>query len=572
MNIIISQYIRTLKERNELDRLLPSLILSMGIVPLFTPQTGTRQYGVDIAAIGQDPEDLISKLFLFVVKQKDLGRSEWDSGPQSIRQSFNDIIDVYIKNCVQPKHKKLPVKIILATSGDLKEELNQSWAAYLSGNATYEFDFWGADKLSTLVGNYMLNEHIFNDKLQSQLRKSLSLIKENDYSRDDYHSLLMNLLQLTPDGAAVSVLKKKDLENALRTSYLASSILSSWALHDGNAKQALFVSERFILWAWHRINLEKKPNLYLPTFVNFLRSYINTALEYISKLQPYFHTQYAVSLYSHEASLVNITVFEQIGIISTIGMVILLLIARVSNENERKELVSYVEIIADCLAALIENNPASGSPRFDGNVIDITLCFIFLKGVGRGEFLENWLKTLVARIDFVFKIGRNHPISSDLIDDLVEVDCNSSEKNIFIKTSDTSWIIPTLAGFCVLFDKSEGYDVLRDGTEDAYKHVYSQLWHPTINVYKHLYFHQAQNHDGETEVPISYPRDMSIYKLRMEAVSKNQRYNIIASSPAVRAGFPMLDLIACRHFRTPVSPVLWYAFLQPVNPSNKLEE
>jgi hypothetical protein len=568
MNIIVSQYIRTLKERNELDRLLPSLILSMGIVPLFTPQTGTRQYGVDIAAVGIDPDDLTSKQFLFVVKQKDLGRNEWDSGPQSIRQSFNDIIDVYIKNCVQPKHKKLPIKIVLTTSGDLKEEINQSWAGYISGNTAYEFDFWGADRLSALVTSYMLNENMFNDKLQSYLRKSLSLIKENDYSRDDYHSLLMNLMQLAPNGEAISVLKKKDLENALRTSYLASSILSSWALHDGNAKQALFVSERFILWAWHRINLEKKPDTFFTLFVDFLRSYITIACEYILKLQPYFHTQHAVSLYSHETSLVNITVFEQIGIVSTIGLVALLLTSKVNDENERNELEKYIEVIANCLTALIDNNPSSGSPRLDGNVIDITLCFIFLKNVGKRDFLESWLKTLVYRIDFVLKIGRNHPISSDLIDDLVEADCNSSDKNIFRKTSETSWIIPTLAGFCALFDKSEGYNVLRDGVGDEYKHVYSQLWHPTSNVYKHIYFHQAQYYDGETEVPINYPLDISIYKLRMEAVSNNTRYNIIANSPAVKAGLPMLDLIACRHFRTPVPPVLWYALLHSKNSSD----
>lgn len=570
MNIIVSQYIRTLKERNELDRLLPNLILSMGIVPLFTPQTGTRQYGVDIAAVGIDPEDLTSKLFLFVVKQKDLGRNEWDSGPQSIRQSLNDIIDVYIKNCVQHKHKKLPIKIILTTSGDLKEEVNQNWAGYISGNTAYEFDFWGADKLSTLVGNYMLNENIFNDKLQSYLRKSLSLIKENDYSREDYHSLLMNLMHLSPNGETTSVLNKKDLENALRTSYLASSILSSWALHDGNAKQALFVSERFILWAWHRINLEKKPDAFFTIFVDFLKSYISTTCEYISKLQPYFHTQHAVSLYSHETALVNITVFEQIGIVSTIGLAALLLVSKIHDENESRELVKYIEVIADCLTSLIDNNPSSGSPRLDGNVIDITLCFIFLKNVRRNDFLENWLKTLVSRIDFVLKIGRNHPISSDLIDDLVEADCNSSDRDIFKKTSDMSWIVPTLAGFCALFNKKEGYDVLRNGTENAYKHVYSQLWHPTINVYKHLYFHQAQNYDGESEVPINYPSDMSMYKLRMEAISKNQRYNVIASSPAIKAGFEMLDLIACRHFRTPVPPVLWCSLLQPMNPSDKL--
>ena len=176
MKVLISQYIKTLKERNELDRLLPSLLLSMNIVPLFTTQTGTRQYGVDIAAIGKDPEDDVKKVFLFVIKQKDLGRTEWDSGVNAIRPSLNEIFDVYIKNHLLPEHKTLPIKIILSTSGDMKEELSQSWAGYIDDHKPYEFDFWGAAKLATLIEGYMLNEHIFNDNDRTDLRKSLSLI------------------------------------------------------------------------------------------------------------------------------------------------------------------------------------------------------------------------------------------------------------------------------------------------------------------------------------------------------------------------------------------------------------
>ena len=48
--LVIAEYLRTLKERNELDRLLPDLLVEMGYVPISRPQTGNRQFGVDIAA------------------------------------------------------------------------------------------------------------------------------------------------------------------------------------------------------------------------------------------------------------------------------------------------------------------------------------------------------------------------------------------------------------------------------------------------------------------------------------------------------------------------------------------
>lgn len=51
MKLILSQYLRTLKERDEFDRLLPDILLAMGYVPISRPQTGIEQHGVDLAAV-----------------------------------------------------------------------------------------------------------------------------------------------------------------------------------------------------------------------------------------------------------------------------------------------------------------------------------------------------------------------------------------------------------------------------------------------------------------------------------------------------------------------------------------
>ena len=88
-----------LKESGELDSLLGDLLLSMGIEPISRAQIGVRQYGVDLAAVGPDPEDGVTKkLFLFTIKSGDINRSSWDAGKQGVRSSLNEIIDVYIPN------------------------------------------------------------------------------------------------------------------------------------------------------------------------------------------------------------------------------------------------------------------------------------------------------------------------------------------------------------------------------------------------------------------------------------------------------------------------------------------
>ena len=69
MKLIIAEYLRSLRERDELDRLLPDLLVEMDYVPVARPQTGNRQYGVDVAARGRNSESGLDELMLVVVKQ-----------------------------------------------------------------------------------------------------------------------------------------------------------------------------------------------------------------------------------------------------------------------------------------------------------------------------------------------------------------------------------------------------------------------------------------------------------------------------------------------------------------------
>jgi len=113
VKLILAQYLRTLKERDEFDRLLPDLLLAMGYVSVSKPQTGVRQYGVDLAAVGASPEDGVQELLLLVIKRGDIGRADWDTGPQSVRQSLNEVFDVYLKTLIEPAHKSLRKKSFL---------------------------------------------------------------------------------------------------------------------------------------------------------------------------------------------------------------------------------------------------------------------------------------------------------------------------------------------------------------------------------------------------------------------------------------------------------------------------
>jgi len=126
MKLIIKEYLASLKERDELDVILPDLLSQMGLHVFSKPSIGTRQYGVDIAAYGsidKGPETV----YLFSVKGGDLGRTDWNSGSvQDLQPSLDDILTVYIPTHLPVEYKDKPIKVCICIGGTVKEEVRLS--------------------------------------------------------------------------------------------------------------------------------------------------------------------------------------------------------------------------------------------------------------------------------------------------------------------------------------------------------------------------------------------------------------------------------------------------------------
>jgi hypothetical protein len=135
MKLIIKQYLSSLKERKELDVLLPDLLSMMGLNVFSKPSIGTRQYGVDVAAFGSINGGA-EKVYLFSIKGGDLGRQDWDGTNQALRPSLNEIKDVYIPTHLPNEYKNLPVEICICFGGNLKESVRSNITQYENTNQT----------------------------------------------------------------------------------------------------------------------------------------------------------------------------------------------------------------------------------------------------------------------------------------------------------------------------------------------------------------------------------------------------------------------------------------------------
>jgi hypothetical protein len=287
MKLIIRQYLAGLRERNELDAVLPGLLSQMGLTVYSRPGRGTRQDGVDVGAVGSidgGPE----KVYLFSIKAGDLTRREWDGDAiQSLRPSLNEILDAYIRNRIPPEHKDKEVVICITFGGDVREEVRPALVAFMENNSEagkVSFEEWNGDKLAMLIQTHFLREDLIAEGVRSDLRKALALLDEPEASFGYFAALVHALdTNLSNDDERV---------RALRQLSVCLWILFSWSRESGNLECAYRASELTLLHGWniYREFAGKKNKAGEAggnAFTSIFQAYQQIASSYIAKMVPH---------------------------------------------------------------------------------------------------------------------------------------------------------------------------------------------------------------------------------------------------------------------------------------------
>lgn len=565
LTLVIAEYLRSLKERNELDRLLPDLLVEMGYVPISRPQTGNRQFGVDIATRGINSDTGQAELLLLVVKQKDIGRSEWEGSDQAIRPSLNEIFDVYLKSHLEAEDIGKAVRIAVVTNGDMKQTIQANWSGYVNDHKDRaSIEFWGLDTVSALIERHLLDEHVFQDDDRRDLRRALALAGDVEYDQRDLHKLMLRTLGLTsegvPDGSDKS---KKELLKALRVVNFAAHAFASWALGDGDGRQGLLAMEKAVLWSWHRVrafdgwDLDKDMAQALGAV---WQGYLTVGRHYFEKIQAHCYVEDGLLGYAADSAELSLVAFEQIGLLASIGLTHVLPVA--GDDGDQVARHKNADTVADALASLISNNCICNSPCLDRHSQDIVLGMLLLVLTGRMDNAKKWLQTLIRNIDYAFKVKRYVPICSDSIDDLADIGGWHSG-NTADKLMQTSWMMAVLAGWCVILGVDESYRALQQGLVHEYQDTCVQLWHPDNQIHEHLYFHAAHFSSGASEAPIKLPEEMAQWLAHMRVIVESEQGKESLQTMGHKVGLPAIDIVASRHFGTPIAPAFWYRFALP---------
>lgn len=403
MKLVLADYIAALKEDQELDSFVVNLLKELDIIPLTVPQRG-RQHGVDIAAVGPDFESAsnIETLFLFVIKQGDFSRSNWNTGVNAIRPTLDEILDSYTPSSVPDRYGSLPKKIIVVTNGSMAQNVNMDWSGYTRNNSSSDrsYDFWGIDKLILLAERAQFSESLFPKDVQSMLRKSLALLDLAEYDYRHFYALLDKLLELPEAGSGIT---KKEAIKKIRLINTCQSIVLYWAQGYNNLKPALIISERVLLntWRWIEKNEYALDAEIMREYFAILRSKTDIDIKYFVKVKDAVLVEDGLAFTGQlEHTEYCLLTFEQIGFLSIMGLTQLwhAEVKMYHDEELFQEGQGHfrdAEIVADYLAQLIKNNPSSLYPKFDEHCIEINLALILFYETGRFESAITWLNNLI---------------------------------------------------------------------------------------------------------------------------------------------------------------------------------
>lgn len=554
MKLVIRQYLASLKERGELDALLPDLLSQMGFEVFLKPGIGSRQYGVDVGAFGKLTADEDEKVYLFSVKSGDLDRKDWSSGnPQDLRPSIEEIIDVFIPSRIPAEYKEKPVEICLCFGGEVKEEVRANVSLFLDKQTSDNLGFseWNGDRLAALIEQHMLREELLPENCRGLLRKSLAMIDEPDISFKHFSQLAIRLTYT--DGQ-----KPKQVLTAIRQLYLCLWILYSWSREEDNLESAYLSLEFSLLNAWEasKFAFEKKNKIAVGTLetlnsIQLLNLQVsNRYLE--EKIIPHAGNLYALSHAVRPSCAVdvNLKLFDVLGRLALRGCWAYWYLGQASEKDIKSvELFSNtVSEYQEAIKKLIVNNPVLFTPYKDEQAIDLVIAILFLSLDAKhwGD-IHVWLVNMSSNIYQMLRLHDKYPTTIQNYTELIEHPVEKTEEYRKGVTKG-SILYPYISAFSAIMGFHEPYEIVKKIKEEFLPHCDFQVFFFDEESEKHFYRFDEMHGAILSDVCVTEPPEELIKQLADECEQSDKVYKLSAFKYSL---WPII-LTGCRHYRLPV--------------------
>ena len=562
MKPVIREYLASMRERGELDAILPDLLSELGYTVFSRPSRGTRQFGVDVAAIGPGSDN---RVYLFSIKRGDLTRSEWNgASDQALRPSLDEIFDAYIPHHLPPEHSAKRLVICPCFGGEVTEAAHEALNGYMTTHTSerVQFSIWNGDRLAGYLEEGILREGLLSPDMRSSLRKAIAMSDEPDASFTHFARLVDFVVA---EAATANVSKRL---TAARQISISLWMLFVWAREQGNLESSYLATEYALLRVWELTKdllaqetaVSEDLGIVISELVNL---HHQVWQEFIGKkVLPHAGKLHALSAAVRTASPldVNLKLFDLMGRIALQGLWLVWTEGRsIDLPGPRSSLLrdASIENLADRLCSFVAANTALFTPIADEQVIDLTLGFMFLAAHGnRWNDLRAWVAQLVQHADFAYRSRGRYPCARRNYAELAEHP-RSDIDGYFEEATQSSVLLPTLAFWAAAVGDVSSLTILARLKAEILSHCAVQLWLPDEESEPGLWRGLEDHGAILFHVPLQLEGQPILdYVLRECGVDTP-----FAQLSAVKQGFWPLVLVACRHYRLPVPPHFWAALL-----------
>lgn len=576
MKLVFREYLASLRERRELDVVLPDLLSELDFNVISRPSVGTRQYGVDVAAVGSelDAQTGISeeKLFLFSIKQGDLTRNDWDGTTQALRGSINEITDFYIPVRIAEQYKHMKVVICLCFGGEIHEAIQDIVTQYIKikTNERVSFQIWNGDLLAGKLTQGVLQQQLVDERLRSSFQKSVAMIDEPDIAYQHFCNLAKGLLggeDLKPQSRLTSV----------RQVYICLWVLFVWARAAGNLEAPYRASERVILLAWEhiKVHIDAKQAKKIAddmggTFAALVDLHFQIWDEFLGKkVLPYVHVRHGISAAVNTSTSVDISLklFETLGRIAQRGLWLLWqisgddIVPQRCLKTEAGDPSKFDEAykLASQISHLISNNRSLLSPIADEQSIDIGVALTFLSMMEKWQpFAVDYCDHLLENYQFTYWTHGGYPTIDASYRNLISHPRESTETYRQGQTKGST-LIPLLMAWATSRGETKRTREFAAFAKESLKHCTMQAWLPGGNSEEMLYRGISGHGLALTDIPVTADGAAAIKMLNSEVSSDGY----LMTLSAVKHGHWPILVMACRHYRLPLPPHLWLPLLTP---------
>lgn len=547
LRLLLEDFLGLMREEGELDAYLPLLMSAMGHEVVYRAQKGPRQYGVDICSVGRD-EDGVRKLFLWLVKCGDIGRQDWNSGPQSVRQSIDDVGDVYLQSHVAPQHASLPKKLLIVTNGDFNSALNQTIASFLarwSRDNGVSAETVNGSTLAAWTEWYLLDEHILPAGNRALLRRMLANVSSPELCIAVGRALFDDLVNFAKQPAKSDAARNKRQLTALRGIRTALSVLQVWALSENNMLAPYRLAEYAVLCVWAGLHADMKSGTgtVAREFAELVFQMAAVGEAYHEAMQPYYVTQDALAHALPDNLLVSDAAFVELGRLGVQGAT-WALYATIS-DNPMAEGLAGVYI--NRVRALLKSHSCTQSPPYDRNSVDIHAALLLLLIGNQAAEAREWITRLVVRLAFVAKKGKYWPLTAPFEEALAIRYGYEEMDEQFISTST---LVPMLLLWSAALGMRDAYTHIRDEVIPAMPKTTLNFWSADAGYDSLVADPLALHAHGVGEGVLNVPADPVEFLARM--AKPLAAVQTIEDSPWYQLRVPYIPLLAALHWRLQV--------------------